>query len=61
MKKEYRKPITKFHELECKEIMTGSGSDSDNNTFDTQNLKMFRFLNDNDYEEEERKGVDQWG
>lgn len=59
MKKEYRKPITKFHELECKEIM--AGSDSDNNTFDTQNLKMFRFLNDNDYEEEERKGVDQWG
>lgn len=59
MKKEYRKPITKFHELECKEIMTGS--DSDNNTFDTQNLKMFRFLNDSDYEEEERKGVDQWG
>lgn len=57
MKKEYRKPITKFHELECKEIMTGS----DNNTFDTQNLKMFRFLNDSDYEEEERKGVDQWG
>lgn len=59
MKKEYRKPITKFHELECKEIM--AGSDSGNNTFDTQNLKMFRFLNDNDYEEEERKGVDQWG
>lgn len=57
MKKKYRKPITKFHELECKEIMAGS----DNNTFDTQNLKMFRFLNDNDYEEEERKGVDQWG
>lgn len=36
MKKEYRKPLAKFHELKCNSVMAGSG-----------NARMFRFVNYN--------------
>lgn len=47
MKKEYRKPLAKFHELKCNSIMAGSA-------------RMFRFMNNSSEPESDTEDVEEW-
>lgn len=53
MKKEYRKPLAKFHELKCNSVMAGSGTSPDY-------TRMFRFTNLSSEPEPDTEDVEEW-